>query len=159
VKRTLMNIAKRAIVVAAALALLQPVAVSADSTSPVRIDSCDVKKLNSQTGIGNLFVNGKAYNFFNVTFTNTAAVAAKRIVFQIDFDKSRYVVGDDGTYAPGDQVTHHLRDHGSDVQASARPGGGGPTQCSVVMVTFVDGTSWNSPAAQAPSPSPSPMAP
>lgn len=137
-----------------ACALLQPAAVSAQSASPIRIDSCDVQKLNSQTGLGNLYVNGKGYNFFNVTFTNTGNVTAKQIVFQIEFDKSRYVVGDAGSYAPGDQVTHHLRDHGSNVQAFARDGGSGPTVCSVVSVAFTDGTSWNAPAPAAPSPSP-----
>jgi hypothetical protein len=138
----------------AAWALLQPAAVSAQSASPIRIDSCDVKQINSQTGLGNLYVNGKGYNFFNVTFTNTGTVSAKQIVFQIEFDKSRYVVGDAGSYAPGDQVTHHLRDHGSNVQAFARDGGTGPTACSVLSVTFTDGTSWNAPAAAEPSPTP-----
>lgn len=141
------------IVAAAVVGLLQPGAVSAQSASPIRIDSCDVKKLNSQTGFGNLFVNGKGYNFFNVTFTNTANVTAKRVVFQIEFENSRYVVGDDGSYAAGDQVTHHLRDRGSDVQAFARPGGSGPTVCSVLAVSFGDGTSWSAPTAAMPSPS------
>ena len=137
-----------AIAVAAFLAPLRPGAAPAQSASPspIHISSCDVKKVHSQMGLGNLFVNGKGYNFFNVTFTNTASVMAKRVVFQIEFDKSRYVVGDDGSFAPAQQVTHHLRDHGSDVHAFARAGGSGPTACSVLAVTFSDGTSWNAPA-------------
>jgi hypothetical protein len=146
--------ASAAIAALAVRGLLQPATVFAQAASPIRIDSCDVKKLNSQTGLGNLYVNGKGYNFFNVTFTNTGTVTAKQVVFQIEFDKSRYVVGDAGSYAPGDQVTHHLRDHGSNVQAFARDGGSGPTACSVLSVTFGDGTSWNAPASGAPSPSP-----
>lgn len=146
--------ARGAIATLALCGLLQPATVSAEAASPIRIDSCDVKNINSQTGLGNLYVNGKGYNFFNVTFTNTGTVTAKQIVFQIEFDKSRYVVGDAGSYAPGDQVTHHLRDHGSNVQAFARDGGSGPTACSVLSVTFTDGTSWSAPATALPSPSP-----
>jgi hypothetical protein len=139
---------------AAALAVLAPAAVSAQATSPIRIDSCDVKKVYGQTGIGNLSVNGKGYNFFNITFTNTAKVTANKIVFQIEFETSRYVVGDAGSFAPDGQVTHHLRDHGTDVQPFARTGGSGPTLCSVLSVTFSDGTNWNAPAALESSPQP-----
>ena len=96
-------------------------------------------------GLGNLFVNGKGYNFFNVTFTNTASEMVKHVVFQIEFDKSRYVVGDAGSFAPAQQVTHRLRDHGKDTHAYARAGGSGPTACSVLSVTFGNGTSWNAP--------------
>ncbi|HET9392438.1 MAG TPA: hypothetical protein VFO29_02775 [Candidatus Rubrimentiphilum sp.] len=135
-----------AIAVAATLTLLRPDAVTAQSASPIRIDSCDVKKVHTQMGLGNLFVNGKGYNFFNVTFTNTGSVTVKRIQFQIEFDKSRYVVGDAGSFAPAQQVTHRLRDHGSDVHAFARAGGSGPTACSVLEATFSDGTIWKAPA-------------
>jgi hypothetical protein len=134
--------AKYAIAFTVFLTLLQPPAAPAQSASPIHIASCDVKKVHSQMGLGNLFVNGKGYNFFNVTFTNTGSVMAKRIVFQIEFDKSRYVVGDEGSFAPAQQVTHRLRDHGSDVHAFARAGGSGPTACSVLEVKFSDGTSW-----------------
>lgn len=116
------------------------------SASPIHIDSCDVKKVHSQMGLGNLFVNGKGYNFFSVTFTNTGTVPAKRIVFQIEFEKSRYVIGDEGSFAPAQRVTHRLRDHGKDVHAFARAGGSGPTECSVLAVTFSDGSSWKAPS-------------
>lgn len=143
-----------ALAAGAALAVVLPAAGFAQAAPPIRIDSCDVKMVNSQTGLGNLYVNGKGYNFFNVTFTNTGSVAAKKIVFQIEFNKSRYVVGDAGSFAPGDQVTHHLRDRGSDVQAFARTdGSGGPTVCSVLSVDLSDGTSWSAPPTPAPSPS------
>ncbi|HEX5275334.1 MAG TPA: hypothetical protein VFW34_08660 [Candidatus Rubrimentiphilum sp.] len=116
---------------------------AANPAGPIRIDSCDVKKVHSQMGLGDLFVKGKGYNFFNVTFTNTGSETVKHIVFQIEFDKSRYLVGDEGSFAPGQQVTHRLRDHGSDVHAFAREGGNGATACSVQAVTFSNGTSWS----------------
>ncbi len=131
-----------------------PAASAAAVAGPIRIDSCNVQKLNSQMGFGNLFINGKGYNFFNITFTNTAQVAVKRIVFQVEFDKSRYVLGDDGTFAPGAQITHHLRDHGKDVHAFARVGTG-PTVCTVLSATLADGTTWSPPVA---SPAPAPTA-
>lgn len=115
------------------------------SKSPIHINSCDVKKLHSQYGLGDLFVKGKGYNFFNVTFTNTSAETVNHVVFQVEFEKSRYVVGDKGTFAPGQEVTHRLRDHGSGVQAFARTGTG-PTECSVLSATFSNGTTWNASA-------------
>lgn len=131
-----------------------PATSAAAATGPIHIDSCNVQKINSQMGFGNLFLNGKGYNFFNITFTNTAQVAVKRIVFQVEFDKSRYVLGDDGTFAPGAQITHHLRDHGKDVHAFARAGTG-PTVCTVLSATLADGTTWSPPVA---SPAPAPTA-
>jgi hypothetical protein len=135
-----------AFAVAASLALLRPVAAPAQSASPIHINSCDVKKVHSQMGLGNLFINGKGYNFFNITFTNTGSMMVKHVVFQIEFDKSRYVVGDAGSFAPGQQVTHRLRDHGKDVHAFERAGGHGPTACSVLAATFGDGTEWKAAA-------------
>lgn len=131
---------------AAPLASLLLTVASAQSASPIRIDSCDVKKVHSQLGLGDLFIKGKGYNFFNVTFTNTASEMIKHVVFQVEFDRSRYVVGDAGSFAPAQQVTHRLRDHGKDTHAYARAGGSGPTACSVLEATFSDGTSWKAPA-------------
>ena len=126
------------------LFLLAVNAAAKTSSSPIHINSCDVKKVHSQYGLGDLFIKGKGYNFFNITFTNTSAELAKHVVFQIEFEKSRYVVGDAGMFEPGQQVTHRLRDHGSDVHAFARTGTG-PTECSVLAVTFGNGTKWSAP--------------
>ncbi len=130
-----------AIAVTSSLALLQPALTSAQTAAPIHIDSCDVKKLHSEYGLGSLFIKGKGYNFFNITFTNTSKEIVKHILFQIEFEKSRYVVADAGSFTPGEKVTHHLRDHGKDVQALARTGSG-PTECAVLAVTFADGTDW-----------------
>src|SRR5947209_10579442 len=98
-----------AIAVTCSLALIHPGLTSEQTAAPIRIDSCDVKKLHSQYGLGDLFFKGKGYNFFNITFTNTSKETVKRISFQIEFEKSRYVVADAGSFAPDQQVTHHLR--------------------------------------------------
>lgn len=96
-------------------------------------------------GLGNLFINGKAYNFFKVDFVNHGAETAERIVFQIDFEKSRYVIGDNGSFAPGVSISHIFRDHGKDVTAGARPAGEDPktTVCNALSVKFKDGTTWS----------------
>ncbi|HTU82507.1 MAG TPA: hypothetical protein VMF61_10280 [Candidatus Acidoferrales bacterium] len=120
---------------------------SSQPAGPIAVTTCALLKDYGQVGLGNLYVNGKAYNFFKVGFVNDGHVDADRIVFQIDFAKSRYVIGDDGTYAPGIGVTHVYRDHGKDVVASARPpGNDGSTVCSVLSVRFADGTTWTAPA-------------
>ena len=126
------------------LALTASAAPSAppQPASPIHINSCDVKKLHSQYGLGDLFIKGKGYNFFNVTFTNTSQETVKRIVFQIEFEKSRYEVADAGSFTPGEKVTHRLRDHGKETHAFARTGTG-PTECSVLSATFANGTSWS----------------
>lgn len=133
-----------AIAAAGSLAILGA-APPAEPASPIHIDSCDVKKLHSELGLGSLFIKGKGYNFFNVTFTNTSKETVKHIVFQIEFEKSRYEVSDAGSFAPGEKVTHHLRDHGKDTHAFARAGTG-PTECSVLAATFSNGESWKAPA-------------
>lgn len=82
-----------------------------------------------------------------VTFTNNAAVAAKKIVFQIDFGKaSRIVIPDVGTFAPGATVHQTFRDKGSEMVFSARPTpNDGSVICTVLSAQFVDGSSYGAP--------------
>ena len=103
-------------------------------------------------GFGNVVSNGHGYNFFKVTFTNNAAVAADRIVFQIDFGKaSRIVIPDVGTFAPAATVNQTFRDKGKDMVFSARPTpNDGSVICTVLSAHFSDGTSFTSPLAPAP---------
>ena len=113
---------------------------------PISIaEGCSYKTVYSGIGIGNgVTVNGKGYNFFMVTFTNTGAVAAKKIVFQIDFGKaSRIVIPDVGTFAPGATVHQTFRDKGSEMVFSARPTpNDGSVICTVLSAQFADGTSY-----------------
>jgi hypothetical protein len=118
---------------------------SSTPTGPISIESCDVQTARSGFGMGNVTVFGKGYNFFKIAFTNQTKVPADQLTFQIDFNASRIVIGDVGTFAPGVPTTHTLRDRGSSVVASARPGGTGPTACSVIAAHFTDGTSFTAP--------------
>jgi hypothetical protein len=135
-----------------------PPASSVAAGGPISIASgCSYKTLNSGFGLGNsVTVNGKGYNFFTVTFTNNAKVASDRIVFQIDFGKaSRIVIPDAGTFAPGATVTNTFRDKGKEMVFSARPvPNDGSVICTVLSAHFIDGTTYASPAAPSPSPSP-----
>jgi hypothetical protein len=124
------------------------------ATPPISIaDGCSYKTVSSGMGFGGpLTVNGKGYNFFMVTFTNEAAVAAKEIVFQIDFGKaSRIVIPDAGTFAPGATMHQTFRDKGKEMVFSARPTpNDGSVICTVLSAQFADGTSYVSPLAAAP---------
>ncbi len=95
--------------------------------------------------MGNVTVFGKGYNFFKIAFTNQTKVPSDQLKFQIDFGASRILIGDTGTFVPTVQTTHTLRDRGSSVVASARPGGTGPTVCSVISAHFIDGTTYTAP--------------
>ncbi len=104
---------------------------------------------------GPITVNGKGYNFFTVKFTNTAAVTATKIVFQIDFGKaSRIVIPDVGTFAPGDTIQQTFRDKGKDMIFGERPTpNDGSVICTVLSAQFADGPTFASPLAT-PAPSP-----
>jgi hypothetical protein len=125
---------------------------------PIAIaDGCSYKTVYSGMGFGGpLTINGKGYNFFMVKFTNTAAVAATKIVFQIDFGKaSRIVIPDVGTFAPGNPIEQTFRDKGKEMVFSARPTpNDGSVICTVLSAQFADGTTYASPLATTASPAP-----
>jgi hypothetical protein len=105
---------------------------------------------------GPVSINGKGYNFFTVKFTNTAAVEAKKIVFQIDFGKSsRIIIPDVGTFAPGATIQQTFRDKGKEMIFGARPTpNDGSVICTVLSAEFTDGTAYASPLAPTASPTP-----
>jgi len=135
-----------------------PVPSPTPAAVPISIsDGCSYKTVFSGMNFGGpVTVNGKGYNFFTVKFTNTAAVAATRIVFQIDFGKaSRIVIPDVGTFAPGDTIQQTFRDKGKEMIFGARPTpNDGSVICTVLSAQFADGTSYASPLAPAASPTP-----
>jgi hypothetical protein len=82
---------------------------------------------------------------YDVTLRNTAAVPADEIKLSVRYGRRRKTAAFDvrGTFAPGTDVTRHLR----------RTVGGGlysyesdTNDCSVDYVHFSDGTSWSAPA-------------
>jgi hypothetical protein len=154
---TVRSLAFGAAVVVSALSMQSGPALAEPAAAPISIaDGCSYKTVSSGMGFGNLTVNGKGYNFFMVTFTNQAAVAAKKIVFQIDFGKaSRIVIPDAGTFAPGATMHQTFRDKGKEMVFSARPTpNDGSVICTVLSAEFADGTTYVSPLAPAGSPSP-----
>jgi hypothetical protein len=145
--RHALHVAVSVLALGALVAASPAPAPSATPAGPVSIESCDVQTARSGFGMGNVTVFGKGYNFFKIAFTNHGAVTADQLKFQIDFGASRIVIGDSGTFAPNAPTTHTLRDRGSSVVASARPGGSGPTVCSVTYAHFTDGTTYTAPDA------------
>jgi hypothetical protein len=131
-----------------------PSPTATPAAPPISIaDGCSYKTMSSGFGFGNsgVIVSGHGYNFFTVKFTNNAAVAATKIVFQIDFGKaSRIAIPDVGTFAPGSTTQTTFRDKGNGMVFSARPTpNDGSVICTVLSATFADGTSYLSPLASA----------
>jgi hypothetical protein len=128
------------------------------AAAPISIaDGCSYKTMNSGFGFGNVTLNvGHGYNFFTVKFTNISAVAANKIMFQIDFGKaSRIVIPDVGTFAPGATTTTTFRDNGKGMVFSARPTpNDGSVICTVLSAQFADGTTYTAPPAPSASPTP-----
>jgi hypothetical protein len=128
---------------------------AAPAAPPIAIaEGCSYKSVYSGMNFGGpLTINGKGYNFFTVKFTNSAAVAATQIVFQIDFGKaSRIVIPDVGTFAPGATVQQTFRDKGKEMVFSARPTpNDGSVICTVLSAQFADGTTYTAPAVPPPS--------
>jgi len=116
------------------------------SSGPISIATCELASAKSGYGMGNLTVFGHQTNFFRVIFTNTAAVSADHVTFQIDFSKSRITIGDSGSFAPSASITQIFREKGKDITEIARPGGDGPIACTVLDAHFADGTTFSSPA-------------
>jgi hypothetical protein len=137
-------VAGSAIVIGMLLTLPLPTTAQ---TNPISIaPGCSYKTVYSGIGIGGgVEVNGKGYNFFMVTFTNNDAVAAKKIVFQIDFGKaSRIVIPDVGTFAPGATIHQTFRDKGSGMIFSKRPvPNDGSVICTVLSAQFADGSTYS----------------
>ncbi len=135
-----------------------PNSAMSGSSGPISIaDGCSYKTLRSGMNFGGpATIFGKGYNFFDVTFTNNSAVAADRIVFQIDFAKaSRIVIPDVGTFAPGATIKQTFRDKGKEMVFSARPTpNDGSVICTVVSAHFVDNTSYTNPQAATPTSTP-----
>jgi hypothetical protein len=140
------------------MSLAQAATPGTTATAPIAIsDGCSYKTLSSGMNFGGpITVNGKGYNFFTVKFTNTAAVTATKIVFQIDFGKaSRIVIPDVGTFAPGDTIQQTFRDKGKDMIFGERPTpNDGSVICTVLSAQFSDGTTYTSPLAPTASPAP-----
>jgi hypothetical protein len=143
---------------AAPTATPNPTATTAATGLISIADGCSYKTMSSGMSLfgGGTPVFGHGYNFFMVTFTNSASVAANRIVFQIDFGKaSRIVIPDVGTFAPGTAVSQTFRDNGKGMVFSARPTpNDGSVICTVLSATFTDGTTYTAPPVPTVSASP-----
>jgi hypothetical protein len=124
------------------IALAMPLAANADpasnaglalapavtAASPIRLDAV---KISEDMGFNNNF----AYpGSVNVSFTNTSAVPAKEIVFNLRGYKGRLIgtYRDVGSFAQGQTVSHHFTDRNID----------GNQLLEVDKATFADGTVW-----------------
>lgn len=110
-------------------------APSPAATAPVAIGAC-------RGGIASVeLVEIAAYD---VTLRNTAAVAADEIKLSVRYGRRRRTAAFDvrGTFAPGVEVTRHLR---RTVSGGLYSYESDSNDCSVDYVHFTDGTSWSAP--------------
>ncbi len=124
------------LIAAATPAGAQAPSAAPTTAAPVTIGAC-------RGGIASIeLVEIAAYD---VTLRNTAAVPADEVKLSMRYGRRRKTAAFDvrGTFAPGNDVTRHLR----------RTVGGGlysyasaTNDCSVDYVHFSDGTSWSAPA-------------
>jgi hypothetical protein len=98
----------------------------------------------------------KAY--LHVSFRNDAPGLVDRVVFRVPFGSSAVDFTDQGTYANGVWVNHRVKQTLPNEQRSRQYVSlDDAAACSVVMVHYADGTSWQNPVAPELGPLPSPV--
>ena len=113
------------------LAALAPVAQSQAAGSPIRITQCFITTPKAMS---------KKASGTQIDYTNMGPKTASHITFAVKYRNSETTylrkVIDDGTFAPGSPIIHHFPLY-NDVTY-----GGKTATCSVVSVTWADGTKW-----------------
>lgn len=90
---------------------------------------------------GNVHTFPYTEGFLGITYANTAAKAAKEIVFGLVSRGSLIAVANDlGTFSPGVKIDHEF-----DVSPEIFPIGTSFPYCAVLRVKYADGTEWYNP--------------
>jgi len=102
-----------------------------DGVSPVSVVGCSV---NVEQNGGTAEGLGPSFDLGNlaISFVNRGAQVATSVEFTVRSGNQEQTVVDQGTFAPGSQVTSEFT-----------PSIGAPTSCDVDAVTFADGTTWH----------------
>jgi hypothetical protein len=130
----------RTISAAAAIAVLgTPLAASAQQTaysvSPVAVAACNISSASHSIGVPSFASFDVSEHYLNVNFVNNGKVPATNVTFVIDDGSSPAQIVDRGSFTPGVQIAHQIRE--------AYASNEGPAKCSVADVQFADGTSWH----------------
>jgi hypothetical protein len=100
---------------------------------PVKVAACDLF-----TGYSTVSAEGSAQyvpqsTTLTIRFANTASKTASMVMFAVSDDLGNtYEIKDAGTFSPGVKIDHVF----------ASPVGASTAKCSVVAVTFRDGSTW-----------------
>jgi hypothetical protein len=115
---------------------------TAPDAGPMKIESCSASEQsvleNPKIGIRTAQVSG-----VTIVYTNESAIAATDVRFRVRYGGATYTVDDRGALAAGRKISREF----TSIDASYR---GTAADCSVLAVTFADGTSWSATASLAP---------
>jgi hypothetical protein len=124
------------LVAATCAALISPLSAgvaSAQPGSPINVTSCgvDAGPFYPLQAIEDVRLTSGV----NISFVNTAGVAATSVEFAVSYGDTTQQVVAEGPFAPGSAASRNL---------GILPGlpGAGDAQCAVIGVTFADGESW-----------------
>jgi hypothetical protein len=127
-------------IIAAAGALTMP-QMGIVTNPPVAVNSCAVRDLDNPA-IGAEFGSPGPHPILQLTFTNTADAVATNVTFDVKHGGADTVVMDHGRFSTGVPIEHTFDDDEDDFgNGYARAG----DSCSVVAVTFADGSRWTAP--------------
>ncbi|MGD0473516.1 MAG: hypothetical protein ABSB70_09885 [Candidatus Velthaea sp.] len=152
-----MNSRRVGIVLAASLSLAcgaQPLVAGAQGPVPVQIGTCAVLQYQPARPAyrslywydygfaGPLVPNGSPFtDGIRISFTNTSAMVADRVVFGVNYRGDFERVIDAGTFSPNARIDHTF----ADVFSGYAYLGPRPNACSVRVVRFKDGSIWRAP--------------
>jgi hypothetical protein len=104
------------------------------ATSPVSVVACDYFTIGSAASLPELtpFQTGN----LRITFVNQAPQAATHVRFAVRYADRTQVVDEAGTFSSGTPITQDFAPAGNAAY------GGSAAECSVLSVTFVDGSTW-----------------
>lgn len=109
----------------AALAVTLAIVTSKLPNPPITVESCKfVKAASFSRGV-------------KIAYKNTSTRTAKLVVFEIIHGSTMAAVIDEGTFTPGETVSHVLTSAPLTLWL-----GENPDRCAVVHVHFSDGSTW-----------------
>jgi hypothetical protein len=106
----------------------------APATSPVSVVACDYTAIGPAASLPEL--TPIQVGNLRITFVNQAPQAATHVRFAVRYADRTQVVEDAGTFASGTPITENFAPAGN------APFAGSAAECSVLSVTFADGSTW-----------------
>ena len=106
----------------------------AAAAPPVSVVACDYTTIGTGTALPEL--TPIQVGNLRITFVNQAPQAATHVRFAVRYADRTQVVDDAGTFSSGTPITQDFAPAGN------APYGGSAAECSVLSVSFADGSTW-----------------